>query len=211
MRPYVVASVAVSLDGRIDDASSDRLVLSGPEDLDRVDEVRAGVDAILVGAGTVRADDPRLLVRSAQRRAARVARGLPETPLRVVLSGGGPLDPAARVFSGAAPTLVLTLGSPPGGIGAVEVAAVTDLPAALALVHGRGVSRLLVEGGAGVHTAFLAAGLVDELHLAVAPLLVGAGTPFVHPAGFPPERWRLAGVDTVGDVAVLRLLRGPRG
>lgn len=209
-RPHVVSSVAVSLDGRIDDASPARLVLSGPEDLDRVDDVRAGVDAILVGAGTVRADDPRLLVRSADRRAARAARGLPGTPLRVVLSRGGALDPAARVFSGA-PTLVLTTGAAPdvpASTGSVEVGAVPDLPAALALLHGRGIGRLLVEGGAAVHTAFLAAGLVDELHLAVAPLLVGSGPPFVHPAAFPAGRWRLAGVDTVGDVAVLRLLRG---
>ncbi|GAA3242813.1 hypothetical protein GCM10017691_47190 [Pseudonocardia petroleophila] len=197
MRPYVVASVAVSLDGRIDDAGPDRLVLSGPEDLDRVDEVRAGVDAILVGAGTVRADDPRLLVRSAARRAARAARGVPETPLRVVLSTGGPLDPGARVFSGP-PTLVLTLGD--GGV-----------PAALDELGARGVGRLLVEGGSTVHTAFLAADLVDELHVAVAPILVGGGPPFVHGGAFPPARWRLAGVDTVGDVAVLRLLRGPRG
>ncbi|WP_338053074.1 RibD family protein [Pseudonocardia broussonetiae] len=190
----------------MDDATPARLVLSGPEDLDRVDDVRAGVDAILVGAGTVRADDPRLLVRSAARRDARVARGLPETPLRVVLSRGGPLDPAARVFTGP-PTLVLTTGAAPDVPAAVET--VSDLPAALALLHERGVRRLLVEGGAAVHTAFLAAGLVDELHLAVAPLLVGSGPPFVHPAAFPADRWRLAGVDTVGDVAVLRLLRGP--
>jgi 5-amino-6-(5-phosphoribosylamino)uracil reductase len=197
VRPYVVASVAVSLDGRIDDAGPDRLVLSGPDDLDRVDGVRAGVDAILVGAGTVRSDDPRLLVRSPERRAARVARGLAETPLRVVLSGGGPLDPAACVFTGP-PTLVLTPGA--GGVAA-----------ALEQLREHGVERLLVEGGATVHTAFLAADLVDELHVAVAPILVGGGPRFVHAGAFPPARWRLAGVDTVGDVAVLRLLRGPRG
>jgi 5-amino-6-(5-phosphoribosylamino)uracil reductase len=204
---YVLASVAVSLDGRIDDTSAARLVLSGPEDLDRVDDVRAGVDAILVGAGTVRADDPRLLVRSAERRAARVARGQPETPLRVVLSTGGALDPAARILTGA-PTLVLGLGAGPPGVPAEIVA---DLPAALALLQARGVSRLLVEGGATVHTAFLAADLVDELHLAVAPILVGAGPPFVHPAAFPAGRWRLASSGAAGDVAVLRYLRGPRG
>lgn len=204
---YVLASVAVSLDGRIDDTSTARLVLSGPEDLDRVDAVRAGVDAILVGAGTVRADDPRLLVRSPRRRAARAARGLPETPLRVVLSTGGALDPSARILSGD-PTLVLGLGTAPAGVPAEIVA---DLPAALRLLHARGVARLLVEGGATVHTAFLAADLVDELHLAVAPILVGAGPPFVHPAAFPPGRWRLDGVEAAGDVGVLRYRRGSGG
>lgn len=63
-RPYVVLSAAVSLDGFLDDASERRLLLSNEEDFDRVDEVRAGVDAILVGAGTIHADDPKLLVRS---------------------------------------------------------------------------------------------------------------------------------------------------
>lgn len=64
-RPYILLSVATSIDGYIDDASGEPLALSNAADFDRVDEVRAGCDAILVGAGTVRADDPRLLVRSA--------------------------------------------------------------------------------------------------------------------------------------------------
>ena len=98
MRPHVLASCAVSLDGFLDDATPERLILSGPADLDRVDAERARVDAILVGAGTVRADDPRLLVRSPRRRADRVACGQPPSPLRVVLSSK-PLDPAARVLT----------------------------------------------------------------------------------------------------------------
>lgn len=192
---HVLASVAVSLDGRIDDTGPDRLVLSSPEDLDRVDEVRAGVDAILVGAGTVRADDPRLQVRSAERRAARAARGEPETPLRVVLAGRRPLDPAARVLDDGG---ALVLQDPP------------DVGAVLAELAERGVRRLLVEGGTAVHTAFLAADAVDELHLAVAPLLVGDGPGFVHPAVFPAGRLRLVGADTAGDTAVLRYARAAR-
>lgn len=76
-RPYVLLSAAVSLDGCLDDAGPERLFLSNAEDFDRVDAVRASCDAILVGAGTLRADRPRLLVKSAQRRADRVAAGLP--------------------------------------------------------------------------------------------------------------------------------------
>ena len=95
-RPYVLLSCAISADGYLDDASPHRLILSGPADLDRVDEVRAGCDAILVGAGTVRADDPRLLVRDPRRRARRAARGLPEHPARVTLTATGDLDPGAR-------------------------------------------------------------------------------------------------------------------
>ena len=79
-RPYVVLSCAMSLDGCLDGTGEDRLVLSGEADLDRVDAERAAADAILVGAGTIRRDDPRLLVRSARRQAERSARGLPRQP-----------------------------------------------------------------------------------------------------------------------------------
>ncbi|MEZ5095500.1 MAG: dihydrofolate reductase family protein [Nocardioides sp.] len=81
-RPYVLLSCSLSLDGYLDNAAGHRLVLSNAADLDRVDDVRAGCDAILVGAGTVRADDPRLVVRSPERRSRRLARGLDPTPSR---------------------------------------------------------------------------------------------------------------------------------
>src|SRR5690242_19229232 len=80
-RPYVLLSCATSIDGYIDDATEQRLLLSNAEDMDRIDAVRAGCDAILVGAGTIRADDPRLVVRSAPLRAARQAAGLPPSPV----------------------------------------------------------------------------------------------------------------------------------
>ena len=97
-RPYVVLSCAVSLDGCLDGTGEDRLVLSGEADLDRVDAERAAADAILVGAGTIRRDDPRLLIRSARRRAGRRARGRPPQPAGVTVTASGDLDPAARFF-----------------------------------------------------------------------------------------------------------------
>src|SRR3954453_8781813 len=97
----------MSVDGYIDDAAQERLRLSSTADWDRVDAVRAGCDAILVGAGTVRADDPRLLIRSAARREQRVARGLPADLTKVTLTWSGGLDPGARFFTtGEAPKLV---------------------------------------------------------------------------------------------------------
>ena len=183
-----VLSAAVSVDGYLDDASPERLLLSGGADFDRVDELRAGCDAILVGAGTVRRDDPRLRVRSADRRAARVARGLPEQPLRAVLSRTGSLPADARVGD------ALVYG---------------DLPAALADLRGRGVRRLLVEGGASVLTQFLTAGLADELQLAVAPFFVGdpAAPRFAGPGSYPhgpANRMQLLEARSVGDMALLR-------
>lgn len=219
-RPYVLASAACSLDGYLDDASPARLILSGEADLDRVDEVRAGVDAILVGAGTLRADDPRLLVRSETRRRARRDRGEPANPVKVVISSAGDLDPSAAFFTtGDVKRLVYT---PDGGVeaartrlGAVaEVIAVgdpLDPHRLLADLVARGVRRLLVEGGSGVHTLFLANDLVDELHLVIAPFFVGdpAAPRFVGPGGFPqgPGRpMRLQEARPIGEVVLLRYL-----
>jgi 5-amino-6-(5-phosphoribosylamino)uracil reductase len=197
-RPHVVLSAAVSLDGYLDDASGTRLVLSGPEDLDQVDELRASCDAILVGARTVRRDNPRLLVRSAARRAARVARGLPPSPAKVAVSGSGDLDPAARFFTdepggtgdpgygrAAEPGRVARLVYVPDGavpvararLGAAATVTGAGDPlewhAVLADLARRGTARLLVEGGGRVLRQFLDLGLADELRLAVAPVLVG--------------------------------------
>jgi 5-amino-6-(5-phosphoribosylamino)uracil reductase len=98
-RPYVLLSCAISVDGCLDSAGPERLVLSGPADLERVDGERASSDAIMVGAGTIRRDDPRLLIRSPELRAARVASGRPEHPLGVTLTASGDLDPGARFFT----------------------------------------------------------------------------------------------------------------
>jgi riboflavin-specific deaminase-like protein len=206
VRPHVILSAAMSLDGYIDDASDRRLILSGPDDLDRVDALRASCDAILVGAGTIRADNPRLLVRTSERVAARVAAGRPEHPTKVTLTASGDLDPAAAFFTaGPGPRLVYV---PSPEIAARVPAAATAVVAAgldalLADLATRGVGRLLVEGGTAVHTAFLSTGLADELSLAVAPILVGGGSRFVDPAEFPAGRLRLLGVDAIGDMAVL--------
>ena len=217
-RPYVVASCAVSVDGYLDDAAPRRLVLSNPADLDRVDEVRASCDAILVGANTVRRDDPRLLVRSERRRADRVDRGLTADPIKVTMTRTGGLSPTARFFAtgGAAKVVYCPRQAEPevrARLGAVaDVVAVpgsVDLAAVLADLADRGVGRLLVEGGGDVLTRFLAAGLVHELHLALAPFFVadpraprwvGAG-----PLPFGPDRpMRLLDSTRIGDLVLLR-------
>lgn len=212
----MIVSAAMSLDGFLDDTSPERLVLSNAADFDRVDAVRAGVDAIAVGAGTVRADDPQLLVRSAERRAEREEAGKPGSPLRVVFSPSGELDPRARLFTGGDRVVVYTTDQGAqvcalDGV-AAEVVAMgdgeVDLRAALADLAGRGVGRLLVEGGGMVHTAFLSADLVDEVHLAVAPFLLGerGGARFVYATAFPqsPERpLRLVETRAIGEVALL--------
>jgi riboflavin-specific deaminase-like protein len=227
-RPYVLASVAMSADGYIDDASDQRLILSDAADLDRVDAVRAGCDAILVGAQTIRRDNPRLRVRSAARERARLAQGRPASPARVTITGGGGLDPAARFFADDGISRLVYAPEPAAAGVTAQLGAVAEvigcgdplsLPGVLADLAGRGVARLMVEGGARVLAQFLAAGLADELQLAIAPVVVGdaAAPRLLDPdgRGFPfaggaagaarwPRRPELAWVSKAGRMAVLR-------
>lgn len=216
-RPYVLLSVAVSADGYIDDLGAQRFPLSSAEDFDRIDQVRAESSAILLGAATVRRDNPRLLVRSAGRRSARVARGLPEHPLKVTVTGTGDLDPALQFWHDGAGKLVYTTDACRQTASARlgELAEVVALGPHVAFgdllddLGARGVDRLMVEGGGRIHTAFLAAGLADEIRMAVAPMLIGqaAAPRFLNPADFPgspARRFHLEDVTKLGDVAVLR-------
>jgi riboflavin-specific deaminase-like protein len=222
-RPYVLLSCAVSADGYLDDASPQRLILSGPADLDRVDEVRAGCDAILAGAGTIRTDNPRLLIRDPRRRARRAARGLPEHPARVTLTATGDLDPGARFFAPGAERLVCcatpALARARARLGDRAVLIDAGDPLSLNTVLNnlaeRDVVRLLVEGGARVLAEFLAQDLADELDLAVAPFFVAdPAAPRLdvppNPNG-PGNPMTLAEVQRLDDVVLHRYLLGPGG
>ncbi|MEV4124775.1 dihydrofolate reductase family protein [Nocardia sp. NPDC049707] len=215
-RPYVLLSVAVSVDGYIDDANPQRLKLSNAADFDRVDQVRADSDAILIGAETLRRDNPRLLVNSADRRAARIAAGKPEYPLKIAVSARGDLDPGLRFWQSGCEKLVYTthagaakLGDRLAGLAeVVPLGADIDLGALLDDLGRRGIARLMVEGGTRIHTEFLSADLADELQMAVAPIVVGhaAAPRFLGPASYPARRMHLADVTQVGDIALLRYL-----
>jgi diaminohydroxyphosphoribosylaminopyrimidine deaminase/5-amino-6-(5-phosphoribosylamino)uracil reductase len=159
-RPLVTLKAAATLDGFIADGAPRRrrapVWITGPAARRAAHELRARHDAVLVGAGTVRADDPRLTVR--------LGRGGPAAaPLRVVLAGRRPLPRAARVLAGAAPTLVIVGRAP--------------IPRVLATLAKRDIQSVLVEGGARIHGAFIAAGLVDRVVLFLAPRLLGGGVP----------------------------------
>ena len=220
-RPYVLLSCATSADGYLDDATPRRLILSGPADLDRVDELRAGCDAILVGARTVRTDNPRLLIRDPRRSARRVARGLPAHPARVTLTATGRLDPQARFFAPGALRLVycatpaLTAARARLGDSAVLIDAGDPLSPDFMLsdLAERGVARAMVEGGARVLGEFLAADLADELNLAVAPFFIAdpAAPRLDLPGPGTGGPMTLAETRRVGEVALLRYLLGPGG
>ncbi len=216
-RPYTLLSCAVSMDGYIGCTAS-RLLLSNDVDFDRVDAVRASCDAILVGATTVRTDNPRLLVRSQTCRDERAARGLPPSPMKVTVTRRAELDARADFFTtGDAEKLVYCetprvadararLGSVATVVDGGHTVQMRGLSTDLAA---RGVQRLMVEGGGDVHTQFLTEDLVDELQLVVAPVFVGDSQAprFVRDGRFPwnpGRRATLADVRQIGDVVLLR-------
>jgi diaminohydroxyphosphoribosylaminopyrimidine deaminase/5-amino-6-(5-phosphoribosylamino)uracil reductase len=178
-RPHVTLKVAMTLDGKIADRHRASQWITGEAARLEAHRLRSEVDAILVGVGTVLADDPALTVRR--------ERPWPREPYRVVLDSSARTPPDARVVRGPTParTLVMVAADAPrdrterlGRAGAVVVRAGSrdgrvDLEGMLTELHRREVRALLVEGGAEVHGAFLASGLVDRIAVFVAPLLLG--------------------------------------
>jgi len=161
-RPQVVWKVATTLDGRVAAADGTSRWITGPVARAQVHRLRAGCDAVLVGSGTVLADDPQLTVRDADGADA------DRQPLRVVLDRRGRVPAGARVHDGAAATHVSTAPDP---------------AALLAELWGLDVRRVLLEGGPTLAAAFLSAGLVDEVVAHVAPQLLGAGPSLVGDLG----------------------------
>jgi len=216
MRPHVLLSAAMSADGYLDDASGAGLELSDPADWNQVDEIRARSDAIMVGAQTIRTDNPRLLVKSPARRDERLARGLPANPQKVTVTRSGDLDPGSRFFAAAErPPLVYAGATAADGLRARLAAAAVVVPVpgqgidiawVLADLVGRGIGRLMVEGGAQLLGQFLADGLADEFRLAIAPVFVADPAAPRLGLPLPAGRLHLAGVTEVGRMAVLRYL-----
>jgi diaminohydroxyphosphoribosylaminopyrimidine deaminase/5-amino-6-(5-phosphoribosylamino)uracil reductase len=198
-RPLVTLKAAATLDGHIaDGAARDHRApvwITGPAARQAAHELRAAHDAVLVGAGTVLADDPRLTVRLPGR-----ARAAGAAPLRVVLDGRLRTPPWARVLGRGAPTLIVTAaGAGPARVRALEAAGAevlalparagrVDLGRVLAALAARDVQSLLVEGGADVLGAFIRARLCDRVALFVAPRLIGGGVPVAAGRGLPVAR-----------------------
>jgi len=223
-RPYTLLSCGISIDGYLGSASPRRLELSNDADFDRVDAVRATCDAILVGAATVRNDNPRLLVRSKTRRDERTARGLPASPIKVTVTEKLALDARADFFTTGDTEKLVYCTSPRlaearSRLGPVATVVDGGQPVQMRRLSedlgARGVERLMVEGGGKVHTQFLTDNLADELQLVVAPFFVGDSRAprFVSDGRFPwnpGRRATLAEVRQIGDVVLLRYALSPR-
>src|SRR5262245_9593141 len=223
-RPYTLLSCGMSIDGYLGSASPRRLELSNDADFDRVDAVRATCDAILVGAATVRLDNPRLLVRSKARREQRTARGLAPSPMKVTVTERVELDACADFFATGESEKLVYCTSPRlvharARLGPVATVVDGGEPVKMRTISEdlgeRGVGRLMVEGGGKVHTQFLTENLADELQLVVAPFFVGDSRAprFVSDGRFPwnaDRRATLAEVRQIGDVVLLRYALSPR-
>ncbi len=184
-RPVTVGHLGQSLDGFIATQSGDAISVTGPENILHLHRLRALCDAVIVGAGTVIADNPRLTTR--------LVAG--SNPARVILDPAGRLPAAHTVFSDreAVTLRVCAVGSTAAaqarerGERTLEVAShegALDLQDLLRQLHELGYSRIFVEGGGVTVSSFLNAGLLDRLHIAIAPLLIGAGRPSIR---VPPQ------------------------
>lgn len=217
-RPYTLLSCGISIDGYLDSTQVKRLQLSNEADFDRVDSMRAKCDAILVGAATVRNDNPRLIVRSEHRQRERARQGLPASPAKVTITATGELDPASAFFAVGSSDKFVYCSSSAYQSSAHQFGAVATVVEAGDSVSMRGVSedlaargvrRLMVEGGGRILTQFLTGDLADELHLVVAPFFVGdsAASRFVHDGSFPwhpARRAKLVEARQIDDVVLLR-------
>lgn len=173
-QPLVVAQLGQSLDGRIATLTGDSKYINGAAALRHLHQVRAHVDAVLVGVGTVEADDPLLTVRLVPGR----------HPTRVVLDPRGRVSHDKRCFKcGQAPTIVIqgldAAPAPPGCevIRLASEAGYLDPRDVVQALFARGLKRILVEGGARTISGFIDAGVVDRLHVLVAPMILGSGKP----------------------------------
>lgn len=204
----VIGRLAQTLDGRIACANGASQWIGGPGDILHTHRLRALCDVVMVGAGTVHHDNPRLTTREATG----------PNPVRVVLDPARRLAATHRVFTdGAAPTLLITATPGAATHGQAEVLCLgegsIDLPALLRALAARGLRRIFVEGGGRTVSAFLAAGCLDRLHVTFAPVILGSGIPaFTLPEATHMDqglRFRWA-VHPIGDDLLLDIPLGRR-
>jgi len=216
----VVVNAAMSTDGKLSTRERTQVPISGPTDFERVDELRAESDAVMVGIGTVLADDPSLTVDDPVRTAIREADGEPIQPARVVADSecrtpldADVLDDEARTYllaSEAAPEARITELTESGANVIVTGEDRTDLREALGELEAEGIDQLMVEGGGEVIYSLFDAGLVDELSVYVGSTVIGGrdAPTLLDGEGFTEDlpRLSLLGVERIDDGVLMEWL-----
>jgi 2,5-diamino-6-(ribosylamino)-4(3H)-pyrimidinone 5'-phosphate reductase len=215
---YVVANAAVSVDGKLSTRERRQVAISGPADFDRVDRLRAAADAVLVGVGTILADDPSLTLNEEDRQVGRLQNGRPANPARALLDSRARTPTDARVLDDEATThLVVDEDTDEERTRALEAAGATvhrvaapdgrvDVTAALDALETAGVDRLFVEGGGEVFFSLFDADLVDEFTVFVGSTVIGGrdAPTLIDGEGFlSPSDLTLVDVEQVDDGVVL--------
>jgi 2,5-diamino-6-(5-phosphoribosylamino)pyrimidin-4(3H)-one reductase (EC 1.1.1.-) len=216
---HVHVNAAESVDGKLSTRERKQVAISGDADFDRMDELRAVSDAVMIGVGTVLADDPSLTLKRAERREERVDSGRPPNPVRVVADSRARTPPDAELLDDRAETYVLVSeAADASDIAALESAGAVvvsagkdrvDLVAAVDELEEHGVEQLMVEGGGELIYSLFVAGLVDRLTVFVGSVVIGGreaptladGEGFTDPKNFP--KLSLTDVERLDDGVVL--------
>jgi 2,5-diamino-6-(ribosylamino)-4(3H)-pyrimidinone 5'-phosphate reductase len=182
MRPYVVVNVAMSADGKISTRERRQVKISGTQDFNRVDRLKAGCDAVMVGIGTVLADDPSLTVKEAECRKRRHDRGESEHPVRVVIDSLARIPLTAAVLNKGEGLRVVAVSrrANPAKIGRLEKKATVivtgddevDLRITMERLGDMGIQRIMVEGGGTLIAALISASLVDEIYSFIGNIII---------------------------------------
>lgn len=217
-KPYVLVKCAISLDGYIDDNSNERLILSDEKDFKRVDEERSKYDAILIGAETLRKDNPGLIIKSDGLINKRLSAGKNKHPIKVTITASGNLNKDAKFFNVGETSNIIycpdnvksTLLEKLNEKAEIISANSSNIEPEFILedLYKRGVKKLMIEGGSSIITMFLSKNLVDELQVSIAPFFVGdsRAPKFVNSESFPYNKYnrmKLVNAEIIGDMVLI--------
>jgi 2,5-diamino-6-(ribosylamino)-4(3H)-pyrimidinone 5'-phosphate reductase len=182
-RPFVFINAAMSADGKIATIERKQTRISGSLDFDRMDELRASSDAVMVGIGTVLSDNPSLTVKSKERREKRRAQGLDEHPVRIVVDSLARMPVDADIFKKGEGKRIIAVSESATSEKVKQLAKRAEiitlgeknveLEKLLAELKKRGINRLMVEGGATLNWGLISAGLVDEIYTFIGDIIIG--------------------------------------
>ena len=183
MRPYVIVNIAMSADGKISTRERRQVRISGAQDFARVDRLKAGCDAVMVGIGTVLADDPSLTVKSEECREYRRKQGWDDHPVRIVVDSAGSIPPDASILQKGEGKRVVAVSKRADAtkISLLEKKATVivagddkvDLCALMNELGAMGIHRVMVEGGGTLIAGLIEAGLVNEIYTFIGNIIIG--------------------------------------